>query len=151
MFIRIVQLATHTAWFWWELAWGGMQISNGSEREMNHCYIYLKGTTPLFSSRFCRRSNSCQHNVNLRLLVNLFKVHKGQQCIKLHSCAISGSGCDRRNRPPILRLLSSLTSATCDSRTILIFICMHTWNICFLNTYPLITQFCLHFYSAVCS
>jgi len=34
MFIRIVQLATHATWFWWELAWVGSQISNGSDREM---------------------------------------------------------------------------------------------------------------------
>jgi len=41
MFIRIAQLATHDAWFWWELAWGGMQIFNGSDRDKYEKFWYL--------------------------------------------------------------------------------------------------------------
>jgi len=57
MFIRIAQLATYAAWFWWELAWGGMQISNGSDREMNikNSDIYLHAYMKLFAWKECAR------------------------------------------------------------------------------------------------
>jgi len=57
-----------------------MQISNGSDREMNHCY-YLKGTMSLFSSPFCRLSNSCQHIVNLQLCLKFINGSNASNCM----------------------------------------------------------------------